>query len=282
MQAVILDDGVIQAGEIHPELIELYPVRAMLLDDAEIDEVMAFYAAHAHYGLRYPHDPQWVKAHIGVDFFLFGIKARDELIAVAWIAKKRDFVYFVLKNDCLILENNGAFADSGGWCVRPDYQGKGLFQLLTATVISSFWFTWIHRGRAPLLWGRMMGSKDDDGNPLFWNRVGEAVTGLSYRALLELPFGSMEGAIFAHWPREPIPVAEIPREIVAQTLGKSLGRLVEPKNRFVQWGLTEVSDRLVPTSLNYFVCATENSIRDPAQFFREAFSRVVRKLEDSA
>jgi len=276
-QAVIMEDGTIQAGEIHPELVEFYPVQAVLTDDTEIGDALAFYEMHAHYGLRFPRDPRWIRSNLGVDFFLFGIRINGELIAVAWIANKKDFVYFSIENDCLVLKNNGAWVDSGGWCIRPDYRGKGLFHLLTATV-TSFWFTWINRGDARPLWGRMMGAKDADNNPLFWNRVGAEITGLPYRELIRLPFGAMEEAIFACWPRVPMSLNDIPEEVVKQALGKSLDVLVGPKNGFVRWGLTEVTDRYVPTSLNHFVCATRDSIGNPAKFFRDAFSDAVKKV----
>ncbi|MBI2097069.1 MAG: hypothetical protein HYT40_02895 [Candidatus Sungbacteria bacterium] len=252
-------------------------VQAILLNDATVNEVTDFYEAHAHYGLRYPRDPQWIHEHLGTDFFLFGLRVKDELIAVAWAVNKKDFVYFVLENDSLIIKDEGHYADSGGWCIRPDYQGKKLFQLLTATVLA-FWFNRIHKGDAPRLWGRMIGQKDDDGNPLFWNRIGERITGLSYHELLKLPFDTMEGTIFARWPKDPLPLTEIPKEILHQTLGKSLGRLVVPKDRFIQWGLIEVTDRYVPTSLNHFVCATKEGIPDAEGFLQKALANARETL----
>lgn len=255
-------------------------VRAMLLDEAAIDEAITFYTAHVHYGLRYPQNPRWIREHLGADLFLLGIRVNEELISVAWIAKKKDFVYFTLEKDHLIIKNDGAYADSGGWCIRPDYQGRGLFQLLTATV-NIFWFRRINKGGAPPLWGRMMGQKDVDGNPLFWNRVGEKVTGLPYRELLELPFGTMEEVIFRHWPKEPMPFREIPQEILEQTLGKTFAPLIEPLNRFIRWGFVELVDRYVPTSLNRFQRTNQDSIRDPEKFFEEALSKTIKALSSS-
>ena len=243
----------------------------------DVDDVIAFYATHAPYGLLYPRDPQWIKGHVGTNFSLIGIRVRGELATVAWIARLKDFVYFAIENECLVLKNDGAYVYSGGWCIRADYQGKGLFQLLTAAV-NSFWFTHANRSDAPTLWGRMVGRKDIDGNPLFWNRVGERITGISYGELLALPFGSMEGVIFERWPKAPVALQDVPPDILEETLGKTFDPLVGPLNRFVEWGFVEVTDQYVPTSLNRFQRTTKDSIRDPDKFLADALSNALRKL----
>lgn len=256
-------------------------VEAVVLDETSIDEVTALYAQHAPYGLRSPRNRQWICDRLGTDLFFFGIRAEEELIAAAWAAKKRDLIYFVAENDCLVLKNDGVYVDSGGWFIRPDHQGKGLLQLLTATILT-FWFDRIHWGKAPALWGRMMGQKGEEGDPLFWKRVGERITGLPYRELMELPFGAMEEMIWECWPKEPLPFRNIHAEVLTQALGVSFEPLIEPKIRLIQWGFVEITDRYVPTSLNHFMCATEESFRarisDPERFFKEALTRARAKF----
>lgn len=244
-------------------------IEAVLLDDAAVDEAIALYAAHAHYGLRYPRNSQWVRDRLGKDFFFFGLRIGGDLIAVAWAARNDDFIYFVIENDQLILRNDGAYADSGGWLIRPDYHGKGLLPLLTVTILT-FWFDRIHGCGAPTLWGRMMGRKDEDGDPLFWKRIGEKLTGFSYHEFLELPFGAMEKIIWEHWPRTPIYLKDLPKDVLNEALGSSFGPLVKPKETLLRWGLREITDRYVPTSLNHFVCATTDSfyrcVPNPEEF----------------
>lgn len=250
-------------------------VEAMLLNNTDIDEVTAFYLTHAREEILYPRNPKWMKDHLGTDFFLVGVKIKGELAAVGWIARLKDFVYFTVENDNLLIKNDGSYAYSGGWCVQPDDRGLGLFKLLAAT-INLFWFTKIKE--TSVLWGRMVGQKDTDGNPLFWNKVGEKATGLSYKDLLELPFGTMEKTIYARWPKEPIPFQNIPQDIIEQTLGKTYEPLVGPLNAFIKWGLVEITDRYVATSLNCFHRTTKDSIPDPQKFFDQALLRTTNSL----
>lgn len=254
-------------------------VEAVLLNSTEVDEVMAFYLKYAREEILYPKDLKWMKDHLGIDFFLMGIRIEKELVAVAWAAKLKDFVYFVVENDNLLIKNDGNYAYSGGWCVQPDDRGLGLFKLLAAT-INLFWFTEISKNETSALWGRMVGQKDTDGNPLFWNKVGEKITGLSYRNLLELPFGTMEEMIFAHWPKESLSFKDFPQNILEQTLGKTYEPLVGPLNAFIKWGLVEITDRYVPTSLNRFHRTTKDSIPDSQKFFDQALSKTLNSLVD--
>lgn len=247
-------------------------VEALLLDGTAVDDVMTLYTTRAYHGLLYPRDPRWMKDHLGADFFLVGIKIGGKLAAVAWIARLGDFVYFAVEDESLVIKNDGAYVYSGGWCVRPDTRGRGLLRLLAAAV-NLFWFTEISRDEGAPVWGRMVGQKDADGNPLFWNRFGENITGLSYRELLELPFGAMEGVIFERWPKRPLPLKEIPREILEPTLGKTWEPLIVPLEQFLKWGLVEITERYVPTSLNRFHRTTRDSIPDPHEFFDQALSR---------
>ncbi len=253
-------------------------VKAGLLGSDAVDEVATFYLTHAQGNLLYPRNPQWTRDHLGTDFFLVGVRIKGELSAVGWMARLKDFVYFVVEDENLLIRNDGSYAYSGGWCIRPNDRSRGLFQLLAAT-INLFWFTKVSKDETPTLWGRMVGQKDVDGNPLFWNRVGERVTGLSYRELLGLPFGTMEEAIFTHWPKEPIPFKDIPRDILEQTLGKTFGPLVGPLNAFISWGFVEITDRYVPTSLNCFHRTTKDSIPDPEKFFDQALSKTINSLK---
>ena len=244
-----------------------------LLGDDSIVEAIAFYEAHAHYGLRYPNDEQWLLDRLGTDFFLIGIRANRELIALAWIAKKEDLLYFTIEDEHLVLKNDGAHFDSGGWCVRPDYQGGALFQLLAAALFAS-WFGSINKHRTLPLWGRMIGQKDDDGHPLFWNCFGEHVTGLPYRELLELPFGTMERRVFARWPSMPISLGDIPTSVLEQIKGKTFNPLVKAGRRLSGWGFVDVVDRYVPFSLNFFKRLTWNSVHrsigNPEEFLQKA------------
>lgn len=256
-------------------------VEAVLLSNTEVDEVMAFYLKYAREEILYPKDPKWMKDHLGTDFFLAGIRISGELSAVGWMAKLKDFVYFVVENDNLLIKNDGSYAYSGGWCVQPDDRGLGLFKLFAAT-INLFWFTEISKNETSALWGRMVGQKDADGNPLFWNKVGEKVTGLSYKDLLQLPFGTMEATIYASWPKEPMPFKDIYRDIIEQTLGKTFEPLIGPLNAFIKWGLVEVTDRYAPTSLNCFHRTTKDSIPDPQKFFDEALAKTLSKLDSFA
>ncbi len=248
-------------------------IRVVLFDNSIIDEILAFYRTYARNEILYPKDPQWVVDHLGADFFLMGIEINRELVAVAWVARLKDFVYFTVENKDLLIHNDGPYAYRGGWCIRPDRRNKGLLQLLTATV-NLFWFTKINETRVIELWGRMVGQKDADSNPLFWNKIGERVTGLSYRDLLELPFGTMEKAIFAHWPKKPMPLKDISQDIIEQTLGKTYEPLVGPLNQFLKWGWVILSDRYVPTSLNRFFWSEKNNIPNPQEFFAQAFYNV--------
>lgn len=247
-------------------------VESLLLNSTAVDDVRSFYTTHAYEGLLYPKDPRWMEDHLGADFFLVGIKISGELAAVAWIARLEDFVYFAIENERLVAKNDGPYVYSGGWCVRPEARGRGLLRLLAAAV-NLFWFTKINPGEAAPVWGRMVGTKDVDGNPLFWNQVGEDVTGLSYHQLLELPFGTIDKTIFTHWPKNPMPLKEIPNGVLEQTLGKTWKPLVVPLEQFVKWGLVEVVQRYVPTSLNYFHRTTKDSIPNPQEFFQQALSR---------
>lgn len=252
-------------------------VKAVLLAVDDIDEVMAFYLMHARDEILYPKYSKWIVDHLGKDFFLIGIKIKGELVAVGWIALLKDFVYFVIENDNLLIKNDGGYAYSGGWCVKPDDRGLGLFKLIAAT-INLFWFTRINDNETSVLWGRMVGKKDNDGNPLFWNRVGKMITGLSYQNLLELPFGTMDKKIFEKWPKEPIPLGLIPYNIIEQALGKTFEPLVGPLNAFIKWGLVEITNHYVPTSLNYFHRTTKDNIPDPRKFFDEALSKTTHLL----
>lgn len=259
-------------------------VEALLLGKGDIDEVIRLYSNHAPHDLRSPKNPLWMKDHIGIDLFIFGVRHKGELIAVAWVAEKKDFVYFTISNDHITLKNDGNHFDSGGWFIHPDYQGKGLLRILTATVFTS-WFNRMHITNPPNIWGRMMGQKSEEGNPLFWKEIGEKLTRISYRSLLEFPFGVMEKMIWSHWPKEPVPLAEIPAAILERTLGVSFDPLVEPKNRLISCGFTEVTDRYVPTSLNHFLCATKESfldcVGDSERFFKDALSRAESSLKDA-
>lgn len=252
-------------------------VEARLLKNTDIDEVSAFYLTHAREEILYPRSSKWMKDHLGADFFLMGIRVKGELVAVGWMAKLKDFVYFVVENESLLIKNDGSYAYSGGWCVQPDDRGLGLFKLL-ASAINLFWFTEISKKGNSVLWSRMVGQKDVDGNPLFWNKVGEKMTGLSYQDLLKLPFGTMEAAIFARWPKEPTPFKDISQNIIEQTLGKTYEPLVGPLNAFIKWGLVEITDRYTPTSLNFFHRTTKDNIPDPQKFFDQALLRTINSL----
>lgn len=254
-------------------------IKPVSLSIADIDEVLNFYLMHAREEVLYPKDLQWIADHLGVDFFLTGIRIKEELTAVGWVALLRDFVYFVVEDDNLLIRNDGRYAYSGGWCIQPDDRGLGLFKLLAAT-INLFWFTGLTNRNDEMntLWGRMVGQKDTNGSPLFWSKFGKRITGLSYQDLTDSPFGTMEKKIFEHWPREPIPLYDIPRGILDQTLGKTFEPLIGPLNAFVRWGLVEITDRYVPTSLNCFHRTTKNSIPDPQKFFDQALSKTLKSL----
>ncbi len=248
----------------------------LLLDNTTVGEATAFYKTHADYGLLYPRDSEWIKNRLGKDFFLVGVQCGEgeELIAIAWIAKLQDLVYFTVENDNLLIRNDGAYTYSGGWCIKPDYRGFGFLKLLAASV-NLLWFTKINkREEAPILWGRMAGVRDVDGNPLFWNKVGGQITGLSYPELLALPFGTMEEAIFARWPKEPIPFQNFSQDIIEQTLGRPHKSLIGPLNKFIEWGAVTLVDYYVPTSLNRFHFTTRDSIKDPEKFFFQALRDV--------
>lgn len=252
-------------------------MNVLLLDNDAVDEVMTFYKLYADYGLLYPRDSEWMKNHLGSDFFLVGIRCgeSEELVAVAWMARLKDFVYFVVENNNLLIKNDGNYAYSGGWCIRPDYRGLGFFKLLTASVIL-FWFNKIDKKKtAPILWGRMAGVRDTDSNPLFWNKIGEQITGLSYPKLLALPFGTIEEAIFARWPKEPMPLQNFSQDTIWQTLGQPHRFLVGPLKKFIEWGAVTLTDRYVPTSLNRFHFTTHNNIKDTESFFFEALRDVL-------
>ncbi|MBI4114268.1 MAG: hypothetical protein HY445_00305 [Candidatus Niyogibacteria bacterium] len=258
-------------------------VEALLLGEDDIDDVIRLYSNYAPHDLRSPKDPLWIRSHIGIDLFIFGVRHKGELIAVAWVAEKKDFVYFTISNDHLILKNDGNHFDSGGFFIRPDYQGRGLLRILTAAIFTP-WFARMHITNPPDIWGRMMGHKSEKGNPLFWKEVGEKLTRISYHSLLEPPFGVMEKMIWDHWPRDPIPLVEIPAAILEQTLGVSFGPLIESKNRLISWGFTEVMNRYVPTSLNHFMCATKENflgcVGDPERFFEDALSQAKNSLKN--
>lgn len=248
-------------------------VKPALLDSTAVDEVITFYLTHARDDILYPRDPKWMKNHLGTDFFLMGIRIDGELVAIAWAARLKDFVYFTVENEALLIHNDGPYAYSGGWCIRPDCRNKGLFQLLTATV-NLFWFTKINETGASRLWGRMVGQKDADGNPLFWNRIGEKVTGLSYKELIRLPFGTMEKTIFARWPKKPIYLTDIHKDVFEKTLGKTFEPLVGPLNQFLKWGWVVLTDYYVPTSLNRFFWSEKGNIPNPHDFFDQALRNV--------
>ncbi|KKQ91453.1 MAG: hypothetical protein UT16_C0014G0009 [Candidatus Azambacteria bacterium GW2011_GWA2_39_10] len=252
-------------------------IQAMFFDNNAVDEVLNFYLTHARNEILYPKNPGWITDHLGADFFLMGIRIDGELVAVAWVAQLKDFVYFTIENEALLIHNDGPYAYSGGWCIRPDCRNKGLFQLLTATV-NLFWFTKINRDSDVILWGRMVGQKDINGNPLFWDRVGEPITGLSYQNLLELPFGTMEEAIFTRWPKKPTPFQNIPQGILEQTSGKTYEPLVAALNQFLKWGWVALTDRYVPTSLNRFFWSKKDNIKNPQEFFDQALSKTLKSL----
>lgn len=255
-------------------------IKTILLDRDEIAEVTAFYLTHARDGILYPRDPKWMKDHLGTDFFLIGIRIKEELVAVAWAAILKDFVYFTVESEALVIHNDGPYAYSGGWCIRPDQRNKGLFQLLTATV-NLFWFTRINKDGNVTLWGRMVGQKDIDGNPLFWNRVGERITGLSYRDLIAFPFGTIEESIFVRWPKGPVPIKDISGDIFRQTLGKTYEPLIGPLNQFLKWGWVVLSDRYVPTSLNRFFWSAKDNISNPQGFYDQALLKVTNDFESA-
>lgn len=242
-----------------------------LLDNTDVPDVLSFYTDNVRYGLRAPMKGEWQDGRLGKELFLVGVRIRDTLVAVAWIAWKSNFVHLVFTDDTLSLADEGPFADSGGWCIRKDLQGRELFQLLTATVLVS-WFKDIRAEDAPPLWGRMMGLKASNGMPLFWSEVGQRVTGLSYRELLDLPFGSMEREILAHWPKESLTISSIPTDVLAAK-GQTFPPLVSAGNRLARWGIVNTS-LYVPTSLNFFNRATGESIRecvgDLSAFLQEA------------
>src|SRR3989338_225304 len=113
-------------------------LRAELLNKKEISEATEFYAVNAPYGLLYPKDEQWIRDHLGIDFFLVGVWLKGKLIGLRWVAKKPDFIYFSIENDCITLKNDGPYAEIGGECIQESFRGKDLVQLLTATPIL-FW-----------------------------------------------------------------------------------------------------------------------------------------------
>lgn len=253
-------------------------IQAGLLDDKAIDEVLNFYLTNARDEILYPKDSNWVFDHLGADFFMAGIKINGNLTAAAWMAKLKDFVYFAVENESLLIKNDGVYAYSGGWCIQSDFRSRGLFQLLTATV-NTIWFHRINiDNKSSVLWGRMVGQKDLDGNPLFWNKIGKLVTGLSYQDLLTLPFGTMEKTIFERWPKEPMPIKDLPKDILLQTLGKTSKPLIKPLNQFLKWGWVTLSDRFVPTSLNCFFWAVKENIADSQGFYDEALSKVMKEF----
>ncbi len=250
-----------------------------LLGDADMSDVLSFYKDNAHYGLRAPTREEWQNNQLGKQLFLVGVRIRGELVAVAWIAWKSNFVHVTFVDDTLSLADEGSFADSGGWCISKNLQGRELFQLLAATVFVS-WFKGIHIGGAPPLWGRMMGLKDPNGMPLFWSKIGESVTGLSYHKLLELPFGSMEREILASWPKKPLLLSSIPIDALSAK-GKTFKPLISAGSRLSRWGFVDTS-LYVPTSLNFFKRVTEGtlheSIGDLETFFQEARERALASL----
>ncbi|KKU52778.1 MAG: hypothetical protein A3H69_05350 [Candidatus Sungbacteria bacterium RIFCSPLOWO2_02_FULL_47_9] len=251
-------------------------IDALLLNTEDVPEVLEFYRENSHDEVLYPRDERLVRDNLGRSFFLTGIRAGagEDLIAVAWMAKLKDFVYFVIENDSLIIKNDRDYAYSGGWLIRPDCRSAGVFKLLAAAV-NYFWFTDITKNSPTSLWGRMVGKKDADGNPLFWNRVGERVTGISYHELLEFPFGTMEQEIFDRWPKEPLTFRDIPQDVLQQALGKTHEALIGPLNQFLRWGMVEISDRYVPTSLNRFHVTTENNIPDAEGFLYQAIRKCI-------
>ena len=251
-----------------------------LLGEADMPEALTFYKDNTHYGLRAPTKGEWRDGQLGEKLFLVGIRVRGELVAVAWIAWKSNFVHIIFTDDTLSLMDEGPFADSGGWCIRKGLQGRELLQLLAATVFVA-WFKTINVTKAaPPLWGRMMGLKDQRGAPLFWSKVGESLTGLSYHNLLELPFGFMEREILARWPQEPVPLGNIPADALAAK-GKTFEPLLSAGNRLNSWGCVNVP-LYVPTSLNTFQrttrCSLQESIGDIGAFFRVAHERAFSSL----
>lgn len=252
-------------------------VEPLLLSENAVEETLAFYSIHARDEVLYPNDPAWVKKHLNLDFFLMGIKAGRELVAVAWAAYLKDFVYFSVEDGALVIKNDGSYAYSGGWCIRPDHRGAGLFQLLTAAV-NFFWFDVIPSGKNSILWGRMVGKKDANGSPLFWNQIGERITGLSYEDLRSMPFGTAEQEIFERWPKKPVPLGDMPADIVEQALGKMHEALIGPYEQFLRWGWVSPSTRYVPTSLSRFFFSVRGNIPDARRFFDEAVHRVNKEF----
>ena len=250
-----------------------------LLGEADVPDTLLFYKSNAHYGLRAPTEEECQNGRLGKQLFLVGVRMNGRLIAVAWIAWKSNFIHTVFSGDTLFLVDEGPFADSGGWCIHKDLQGRELFQLLTATVFVS-WFKEINTEEALPLWGRMMGQKDANGAPLFWSKVGEALTGLSYHTLLELPFGSMEREILSSWPKEPLFLSSVPREVLLSK-GKTFAPLISAGRRLSQWGFVDTA-LYVPTSLNFFKRVTKGtlheSIGDLDAFFQEARGRALVSL----
>lgn len=253
-------------------------VYAGQLGEADVFDVLAFYADSEHYDLRAPMREEELRK-LGKELFLAGVRIDGRLAAVAWMARKPHFIHLVFREDGLMLVEEGPFGDSGGWCVRRDLQGGEFLPLLAATVVKA-WFTEIHEQDAPPLWGRMMGLKDAEGEPLFWSRVGRSVTGLAYRDLLDLPFGAMEREIAARWPKGGLPLSQVPGDALAAK-GKTFPPLVSAGARLSRWGIVDTAF-YVPTSLNCYNRATMDSLRqgmgDIGTFFEKARARVYSAL----
>lgn len=229
--------------------------------ERDFREILSFYERHAEYGLRYPHDEATARRAWGKDLFFIGLRLGGELVATAWIARKPSHVFLTLQDDSLVLREGGSFLDSGGWCVRKDMQQHGMFPLLTAGVLATWYTSASSSGDCPL-WGRMLGVKDPSSkDPLFWAKFGEEATGLPYCKLLGLPFGEMEVRIAEAWPNRPISLSELPSGILAQSLGQTIAYLRRPEEMFTAWGLLRVPDYIVPTSLNYFIRITPQSLQ---------------------
>lgn len=249
-------------------------VKTFVLNRSEIADAMLFYDTHAPYGLLYPKDLQWIQGHLGTDFFLIGVRICGELVGIRWIALKPNFIYFIIDDSHITLKNDGFYTEIGGECIRSDYRGSGIVQLLTSTSII-FWFA--EKESASPLWTRVTGQKDIEGNPLFWSKVGVKITGISYRELLSLQFGSMEKVIFENWPSRPMLLKDIPPELLKETLGKPLDSLVRYQDRFISWGY-ELTERYVPTSLNRFMRVTKENVREPEKLYNEGLNKVSRIL----
>ncbi|OGM91036.1 hypothetical protein A3A20_00360 [Candidatus Wolfebacteria bacterium RIFCSPLOWO2_01_FULL_45_19] len=250
-------------------------VTVSLLNRSSIEEVFKFYAQDVFKDVFYPRDGNWVNNHLDKDIFFICIRigAVKKLVATAWMARLKNFVYLIIENNRLTMKNDGPYNYSGGWCILPEYRNQGLFRLLTAAV-HRYWFDEINKSEETVLWGRMVGQQDIDGQPLFWKAVGESLTGLSYSDLRELPFAEKDREIFLRWPKDPLPFDEIPQAVLQKTLGTVHEPLVGPLKGFIEWGFCELMNRYFPLYLNQFFVINRIGIKDPL-FFDRALERTV-------